>query len=162
MHVKKKLGTTKWSWSLFLWELNLKRNMWHSANSKLAWEIRYKAKSDIFSCVTVSCAAWGCPRWASETDDCLDKEIPSGAPSTPRALMTKEQGLHQWHPTFTQFWKEKERKKKNTYKFLLIQVKGPNHESGAALRDEGHQRLTRGTLAVGGWERSRAGAQQTT
>lgn len=34
--------------------------------------------------------------------------------------------------------------------FLLIQVKGPNGDSGAALRDEGHQRLTRGTLAAGG------------
>lgn len=32
--------------------------------------------------------------------------------------------------------------------FLLIQVKGQNGESGAALRDEGHQRLTRGTLAA--------------
>lgn len=32
---------------LFLRDLNLKRNMWHAANSKLAWEIRFKAKSDI-------------------------------------------------------------------------------------------------------------------
>lgn len=46
--------------------------------------------------------------------------------------------------------------------FLLIQVKGPNYEFGAALRDEGHQRLTHGTLAVGVQEGSRSEAQQTT
>lgn len=46
--------------------------------------------------------------------------------------------------------------------FLLIQVKGSNQESGAALRDEGHQRLTHGTLAVGVQEGSRSQAQQTT
>lgn len=46
--------------------------------------------------------------------------------------------------------------------FLLIQVKAPNYDSGVALRDEGHQRLTHGTLAVGVQEGSHSEAQQTT